>query len=424
MNDDRLFPADPTTRDIARRLYQTIRDLPIISPHGHTDARWFARKRTLRRSRATLRRRRTTTSSACSTARASRSRNSACPRIDGGWVETDPRKIWRLFARHYHLFAGTPTRLWLDHSFEMLFGLTERLSARNADHHYDVIAEALQRPEFRPRALYERFNIEAIATTESAIDDLRWHTMIANSGWHGRVVDDLSARLGGRSRISPAFARISQSSARSRAKIRRPGPAISPRIGAGAPSSRRMARPRAIMATRARARPISSTARRRRCSQRVLARRSLRRRRRTVPRADAHRNGGDEPRRRTRHADPSGLLAQPQSARAWPLRPRQGRGYSDADRLRGRAEAPARPFRQREIADDHPVHARRDQLLARTRAARGPLSRASAGAALVVLRFGRRHAALPRAGDGDRGLLQHGRLQRRHPRVSLDPRSA
>ena len=186
MNDDRLFPADPTTRDIARRLYQTIRDLPIISPHGHTDARWFAENepfadpaqlfvtpdhyvfRMLYSQGVAL-------------------EELGVPRIDGGWVETDPRKIWRLFARHYHLFAGTPTRLWLDHSFEMLFGLTERLSARNADHHYDVIAEALKRPEFRPRALYERFNIEAIATTESAIDDLRWHTMIAKSGWHGRV---------------------------------------------------------------------------------------------------------------------------------------------------------------------------------------------------------------------------------------------
>ncbi len=109
-------------------------------------------------------------------------------RIDGVPAKTDPRRIWRRLAEHYRAFAGTPTRLWLDYSFETVFGLTEPLSPDNADHHYDVIDESLRRPEFRPREMFERFNIEAIATTDGALDDLRWHELIAKSGWRGRVV--------------------------------------------------------------------------------------------------------------------------------------------------------------------------------------------------------------------------------------------
>jgi glucuronate isomerase len=187
LHDDRLFPPDPTARAIARRLFAHVRDLPIISPHGHTDPRWFALNepfpdpaqlfvtpdhyvfRMLFSQGAPL-------------------EDLGVPRVDGGPVETDPRAIWRRFAAHYRLFAGTPTRLWLDHSFETLFGLEERLTAANADHHYDVIADALRRPEFRPRALFERFDIEAVATTESALDDLAWHEMIAKSGWRGRIL--------------------------------------------------------------------------------------------------------------------------------------------------------------------------------------------------------------------------------------------
>ena len=110
------------------------------------------------------------------------------PRRDGGPVENDPRRIWRLFAENWYLFRGTPTRLWFDHSLEDLFGITDRLGPETADAIYDRIAEHLGRPEFRPRALFERFNIEAIATTDSALDDLRYHDQIRASGWKGRVI--------------------------------------------------------------------------------------------------------------------------------------------------------------------------------------------------------------------------------------------
>jgi len=110
------------------------------------------------------------------------------PTVDGTEVETDPRAIWRRFAAHYHLFRGTPTRIWLDHAFATLFDIDERLSAANADALYDRIAERLAEPAYRPRALFERFNIEVIATTESPLDDLRHHRAIRESGWTGRVV--------------------------------------------------------------------------------------------------------------------------------------------------------------------------------------------------------------------------------------------
>jgi len=100
----------------------------------------------------------------------------------------DPRKVWRIFASHYYLFRGTPTRLWLDFAFHELFGLTERLSASTADHFYDAIAEKLSTPEFLPRALFERFKLEVLATTDSPIDSLADHQAIRDSGWAARIL--------------------------------------------------------------------------------------------------------------------------------------------------------------------------------------------------------------------------------------------
>jgi glucuronate isomerase len=100
----------------------------------------------------------------------------------------DPRKVWRIFASHYYLFRGTPTRLWLDFCFQELFGLEERLSDKNADHYFDIISEKLRTPEFLPRALYERFNLEVLATTDSPLDSLADHEAIRESGWKARVL--------------------------------------------------------------------------------------------------------------------------------------------------------------------------------------------------------------------------------------------
>lgn len=187
LHPDRLFPPDPDTRALARDLLARMASEPLVCPHGHTEPRWFAEDtpfpdpaqlfvtpdhyvfRMLCSQGVPL-------------------DALGVPRADGGPTETDGRRIWRLFAEHYHLFRGTPTRLWIDHAFEHVFGLTERLSPANADAHFDHIADCLARPAFRPRALYDRFGIEAIATTDSALDDLRWHQRLRDEGWHGRVL--------------------------------------------------------------------------------------------------------------------------------------------------------------------------------------------------------------------------------------------
>lgn len=187
LDEDRLFPLEGRARDLARDLYAQIRDLPIVSPHGHTDPRWFAENQPFPDPAQLF----VTPDHYVFRMLCSQGislSDLGVPRVDRAQTETDGRKIWRLFAQNYHLLRGTPSRMWLDHSFHHVFGIDRRLSAETADWYYDHIADCLTRPEFRPRALFERFNIEVIATTEAATDDLRWHRMIRESGWTGRVV--------------------------------------------------------------------------------------------------------------------------------------------------------------------------------------------------------------------------------------------
>ncbi|MGP7795538.1 glucuronate isomerase [Sphingomonas sp. CLY1604] len=187
LHPDRLFPADPATRAIARDLHAGVKDLPIVSPHGHTDPAWFARDDAFSDPASLL------IVPDHYVFRMLMSQGVALdrlgvPTVDGSDTARDPRAIWRLFADHYHLFRGTPSRLWLDWVFAEAFGLDVRLEAATADHYYDRIDAALKTEAFRPRALFERFGIELIATTESPLDPLDHHAAIRASGWSGRVV--------------------------------------------------------------------------------------------------------------------------------------------------------------------------------------------------------------------------------------------
>ncbi len=187
LNPDRLFPADPATRGLARRLYATVKDLPIVSPHGHTDPQWFADDTPFANASALL----ITPDHYVFRMLYSQGvplEDLGIPRIDGRPGERDARKIWRTFAAHYHLFRGTPTRMWLDHAFSTVFGIDLRLTSETADRAFDRINDCLAKPAFRPRALFERFNIEVLATTESPLDPLAHHAKIRASGWKGRVV--------------------------------------------------------------------------------------------------------------------------------------------------------------------------------------------------------------------------------------------
>ncbi len=187
LHEDRLFPPERETRAIARRLYDEVRDLPIVSPHGHTDPRWFAEDRPFEDPASLL------IVPDHYLYRMLYSQGIALEDLGiaplrGGARPRPPREIWRLFAIHYPLFRGTPSRLWLDHALHGVFGVEERLSAASADRIYDRIDACLTEPAFRPRALFDRFDIELLATTESPLDDLAHHDAIAKSDWGGRVV--------------------------------------------------------------------------------------------------------------------------------------------------------------------------------------------------------------------------------------------
>ena len=183
LHADRLFPSDPITRKIAQSLYKEIRDLPIVSPHGHTQAGWFARNDPFP-DPATL-----FVQPDHYVYRMLYSQGISLDDLGIGQAHIDdPRGVWRIFASHYYLFRATPTRMWLDFAFQELFGLEKALSAETADLYYDTIAEKLTSPEFRPRALYERFNIETLSTTDSPLDGLEDHQAIRNSGWKARII--------------------------------------------------------------------------------------------------------------------------------------------------------------------------------------------------------------------------------------------
>ncbi|MFK7887168.1 MAG: glucuronate isomerase [Gammaproteobacteria bacterium] len=187
LDRDRLFPADPATRAVARRLYEQVCDLPIISPHGHTDASWFALNESFPNATDLL----LTPDHYVLRMLYSRGipmESLGVPTADGTPVESDKRKIWRTFADHYYLFRGTPSRSWLDHVFSNVFHLDQTLTPETADEMFDAMNDSLQRDEYRPRALFDRFNIELLATTESPLDTLEHHKAIRDSDWPGRVV--------------------------------------------------------------------------------------------------------------------------------------------------------------------------------------------------------------------------------------------
>jgi glucuronate isomerase len=186
--DDRYFDPDPRQKDIAQRLYATVANLPLICPHGHVDPHMFADPaysfgspvdlfiipdhyvfRMLYSQGIPL-------------------EALGIPRADGGPVEGDHRKIWQLFAENFYLFRGTPTGMWLTHCWQAVFGIQEKLTGDSAADIYEQMLARLQTPEFRPRRLFERFNIEALCTTDAATDRLECHCAIRQSGWPGQVL--------------------------------------------------------------------------------------------------------------------------------------------------------------------------------------------------------------------------------------------
>ncbi len=187
LHEDRFFDPDPTRRSIARELYNEVKELPIVGPHGHVDPALLAKNdpfpepaslivipdhyifRMLYSQGVAL-------------------EDLGVPSVDGTPVETDPRKIWKRFADHFYLFAGTPTGAWLQHEFYEVFGVREKLSSETAMSIYDQIAGLLDQPAYRPRALFDRFDIEVLTTTDAATDTLEHHKAIREGSWDARVI--------------------------------------------------------------------------------------------------------------------------------------------------------------------------------------------------------------------------------------------
>jgi glucuronate isomerase len=185
---DRYFDPEPQQKEIAQRLYVQVANLPLICPHGHVDPRLFAEAdysfgtptdlfilpdhyvfRMLYSQGVPM-------------------EQLGLPRRDGHETETDHRKIWQTFAENFYLFRGTPTGLWLTQELQTIFGIKEKLTSESAQRLYDQISAQLATSEFRPRPLFERFNIEVLCTTDAATDTLEYHQAIRASGWKGRII--------------------------------------------------------------------------------------------------------------------------------------------------------------------------------------------------------------------------------------------
>ena len=187
LDENRFFDPDPKIRKIARELYEMVKKLPIVSPHGHVDLKIFAENnpfpdptelilipdhyvfRMLYSQGISL-------------------QSLGIPTLDGSPVESDHRKIWQIFGDHYYLCAGTPPGVWLNHEFAEVFGIKEKLNGETALSIYDQIDEKLKSPEYLPRAMFDRFNIEALTTTDGASDTLEHHQAIRESGWKGNII--------------------------------------------------------------------------------------------------------------------------------------------------------------------------------------------------------------------------------------------
>jgi glucuronate isomerase len=186
--DDRYLGPDPRQKEVALHLYNQVADLPLICPHGHVDPRMFADPDYSLGSPAELLIIPDHYVFRMLYSQGVPLEKLGIPRRDGGPVETDHRKIWQTFGENFYLFRGTPTGMWLTHELYSVFGVTDKLTGESAQDIYDHIVAKLATPEFRPRRMFERFNIEVLSTTDAATDLLGPLQSIRASGWKGRIV--------------------------------------------------------------------------------------------------------------------------------------------------------------------------------------------------------------------------------------------
>ena len=182
-----LFSPDPAIRKLAVDLYESVKDLPLLSPHGHTEAQWFAENKAFSNPTDLI----ITPDHYVLRMLVSRGVSLdelGVPKRDGSRAETDPRKVWKLFAKNFYLFSGTPTGIWIREELKIVFNIDLTLNEENADTIYDQLDAKLKSEEFLPRSMYEKFNLELLSTTNGAADDLKWHKILTKSNWKGKVV--------------------------------------------------------------------------------------------------------------------------------------------------------------------------------------------------------------------------------------------
>jgi glucuronate isomerase len=186
LHPDRLLPVDPTTRAIARELYDGVRAASILSPHGHVEASLLLDDEPFRDPASLL------ITPDHYVKRLLHANGIGLEQLGVGLdepTEDENRAIWRTLCTHWPLFRGTPVAYWFESELADIFGATERPSEATADALYDQVAACLEQPEFRPRALFERFGIEVLATTDDPVDDLAAHAALAQDPtWSGRVL--------------------------------------------------------------------------------------------------------------------------------------------------------------------------------------------------------------------------------------------
>ena len=183
---DRLFPADPRQREVARRLYQQVAELPLVCPHGHVDPGILVDNRRFLDPASLL------VTPDHYVTRLLHADGVALEELgvgQGPLSEAEARAVWRRLCERWELFAGTPVRFWLEAELAQIFGVSLSPAAETANAIFDQVSERLADDSFRPRALYSRFRISVLATTADPCDDLAAHAALAaDPSWPGRVI--------------------------------------------------------------------------------------------------------------------------------------------------------------------------------------------------------------------------------------------
>jgi len=183
LHEDRLFSALPEQRALARQFYNQVKDLPLICPHGHVVPKLLSDPNARFGNPAELFVIPDHYVFRMLYSQGVKLEHLGIPTQDGTSIETGPRKIWRLFAEHFYLFQGTPTGLWIKDELSTVFCIDKKLNATNADEIYDELEHKLAQADYSPRALFKRFNIEVLCTTDAVTDSLEEHQSLHNEDW-------------------------------------------------------------------------------------------------------------------------------------------------------------------------------------------------------------------------------------------------